>query len=132
MGTDNDVMTRVDIFSFLFTHPLLLPLPLHSFHLPPRITTLLVALLFLLSGLFCLASMAFETSGFSNIAIPDGTILTGDLLRTPNTFQSHMLNQNASLLLDRTHDIHTSADSSPLVCDSIICATELYGRFFSV
>lgn len=116
-------------------------LPLHSFYnslticnIPsiclPFITTLLVALLFLLSSLPCFAHMALETSGFSNMAIPDGRTLTGDLLCTPNTTQSYVFNQNASLLLDRTRDIHTSSDSSPLVCDSTICFTESYDCFF--
>lgn len=70
--------------------------------------------------LLWLAYMALEMSGFSNMAIPDGRNLLGDLLHTPNTPQREFLNENTSLLLDRTHML---SDSSPHVSDSLICTT---------
>ena len=82
--------------------------------------SLITALLITLVVLLWLAYMALETSGFSNMAIPDGRNLLGDLLHTPNTPQRDFLNENTSLLLDRTHML---SDSSPHVSDSLICAT---------
>src|SRR6267154_994699 len=101
----------------------------HSFHL--SLLTPLFLSFFCGFGSFCLACMALNTFGFSDMALLDGRNLTGDLLHTPNTPQTHLFTQNTSLFPDRTHNIHALLDSSPLVCDLIICASELYCCFFS-
>jgi hypothetical protein len=74
--------------------------------------------------------MALETSRFLDMALLDGRNFTGDLLHTLNTPQSDLFGWNTSLLSDHIH-IYTLLDSSPLICDLIICVSELYCCFFS-
>ena len=67
--------------------------------------------------------MDLEAS-FSHLGLPDRTVSLGNLLQTQNTPQSLLFSQNTGLPSNHIHHTHASSDSSPLICDLDICATE--------
>ena len=134
-------MTHIDHFPFLFFSVIFFQslsalFPFNPSAIPSLSASFLPSVS--LSSSLCSSSLSFsspaytmalEASSFSNLGLPDARNSLSNLLRTPTTPQSHTFSQNTSLLSDRTHIL---PDSSPIVHNLIICATELYGRFFSL
>ena len=60
-------------------------------------------------------ALAINTLGLASTTLSDVRYLTLDILLIPNISQTHLFNNNRSMLIDHMHDIPLILDLSPMV-----------------